>query len=203
MEEDSFRAIREGNEGEVMRLLDADPALLEREGGDGYRPLAWAALYGQLGVVRLLIASGSNFNAGGAGGNTALHYAAREGHAEVVALMLREGAQANSRNDDGMVPLMWACATGHLGVVTMLYQHREGQGLDNGHIGGWTALHFAAYCGHEEVARFLLLAGADPTITDSWGRTPRAHAEENHYDERTREGRARCVAVFQVSPVTC
>jgi hypothetical protein len=49
---DIFRAVREGNEEEVIRLLDADPALLEnREGDDGERPLTWAALYGQLGVT--------------------------------------------------------------------------------------------------------------------------------------------------------
>jgi hypothetical protein len=48
---DIFRAAEEGNEEEVIRLLDADPTLLEREDDDGNRPLLMAAWYGQLGVV--------------------------------------------------------------------------------------------------------------------------------------------------------
>jgi ankyrin repeat protein len=201
---DIFRAAGEGNEGEVIRLLDADPTLLEREDDDGDRPLAVAALSGRLGVTTRLIERGANINATGAGGNTALHYAARRGYEEVVVLLLREGAQANTRDNDGMTPLMWACVNGHLGVVKMLVQHMGGQGLDNGDDTRWRELHFAAYWGHEEVVRFLLLAGADPTITDSRGSTPRALAEQNDYHQWIREARARCVAVFQVRrPLAC
>jgi ankyrin repeat protein len=154
-------------------------------------------------VVRLLIERGANINATGNRVDTALHYAAQEGHAEVAALLLREGAHANSRADGDITPLMLACVTGNLGMVKMLYQHRQGRGLDQRSTLGWTVLHCAAHYGHEEIVRFLLLAGADPTITDNEGMTPRAHAEENIYDERVREGCARCVAVFQVSPLTC
>jgi hypothetical protein len=50
--EDIFIAAGEGNEEEVIRLLDADPALLEMEEIDiGDRPLTVAARYRQLGVV--------------------------------------------------------------------------------------------------------------------------------------------------------
>jgi hypothetical protein len=99
--------------------------------------------------------------------------------------------------------LMLACKKGHLDVVKMLYRHMERQGLDEKVSDGRTALIWAAYGGHEDVLRFLLLAGADPTVTDNEGRTPRAIAEEevgeaypqaDHLPER----RARCVAVFQV-----
>jgi ankyrin repeat protein len=200
---DIFRAAEEGNEEEVIRLLDADPALLEVEDNDGVRPLAVAAWHGHLGLARLLIARGANINATGYDGFTALHYAAQDGHAEVLALLLDKGAHANIRDDIGMTPLMWACSEGHLGVVKMLVQYMEGQGLDERSNGGWTALHNAANRGHEEVVRFLLLAGADPTITDDEGRTPLAMAEANNYDDRVRARSARCVAVFQVRPPTC
>jgi ankyrin repeat protein len=203
--EEFFRAIREGNEGEVIRLLDADPALLEnREDDDGDRPLTSAALYGQLGVTRLLIERGANINATGYDGNTALHYAAEEGYEEVATLLFHKGAHTNTGNDYGATPLMRACANGRLGLVKMLLQHMGGQGLDERNpLSGWTQLHYAANGGREQAVRFLLLAGADPTITNNEGRTPRAIAEEYHYIERIREGRARCVAVFQVSPLTC
>jgi ankyrin repeat protein len=63
--EDIIRAVQEGNEGEMITLLDEDPTLLEREGSFGERPLAEAARYGQLGVMRLLIQRGANINATG------------------------------------------------------------------------------------------------------------------------------------------
>jgi ankyrin repeat protein len=199
---DIFRAAWEGNEEEVIRLLDADPTLLERENFEGDRPVAWAALSEQPGVVRLLVERGANINATGAGGNTALHYAAGRGYEEVLALLLRKGTHASSRDHQGMTPLLWVCVHGHLGMVKMLVQHMKGQGLNEESEDGWTALHYAAYWGHEEVVRLLLLAGADPTITDNEGRTPRALAEENDDSEFVREARARCVAVFQVRPLT-
>jgi ankyrin repeat protein len=201
--EEIFRAAREGNEGEVIRLLDADPTLLEREDDDGDRLLAVAAWHGQLGVTRLLIERGANIHATGQWGSTALHYAATGGYEEVAAFLLDEGAHGNTRNQYGVTPLMVGSVNGHLGVVKMLYQHMQGQGLHDTSDIGWTALHSAAYYGHEEMVRFMLFAGADPTITDNEGRTPGAVAEEIDDIERLLEGRARCVAVFQVSPLTC
>jgi ankyrin repeat protein len=200
---DIFRAAREGNEGEVLRLLDADPALLERVDQHGDRPLIGAAAYGQLEVVRLLIEKGANINTTGHGGSTALHYAVPHGHEEVLALLLRKGAHANTRDQYGMTPLMRACDNGYLGMVKMLVQYLGDQGLnERDNLSGWTVLHRAADGGHNELTRFLLLAGADPTITDHEGRTPRALAEENHYMSRIRARRARCLAVFQVRPLT-
>jgi ankyrin repeat protein len=197
-------ALWEGNEGTILRLLDTDPTLLERMVDRWDRPLAIAARDGHLGVVGLLIERGANVNATGACGLTALHIAAQYRHPEVVALLLDEGAHANVRDDDGMTPLMLASDSGHLDVVEMLVQHMGGKGLDERSDRGWTALHYAAAGGHVEVVRFLLLAGADSTTTHDEGMTPRAVAEEgNRYDEMVLEGRARCVDVFQVRPLTC
>jgi ankyrin repeat protein len=196
-------ALREGDEGTILSLVDADSTLLEMENYHGERPLAVAALYGQLGVARLLIERGANINATGAYGFTALHYAAEEAAEELAALLLRKGAHANTRNQYGVTPLMSACVNDNLGMVKMLVQHLGGQGLDDGDDDGWTALHYAAYWGLEEILRCLLLAGADPSITDNEGRTPRASAEENQHDGRVVERRVRSVAMFQVRPLAC
>jgi ankyrin repeat protein len=201
--EDIMRAAREGDEEELTRLLNADPLLLEREDDDyGDRPLAWAAFYDRLGVVRLLLARGANIHAAGYEGQTALHLAAEGEAEEVLAFLLDKGAHANSRDEYGRTPLMLACSSNHLGVAKMLVRHTGDQGLQERSDLGWTALHYAAHKGHDEVMRFLLFAGADPTTTDAEGTTPRELAEENHYSEEVREGRARCVALFQVRPLT-
>jgi ankyrin repeat protein len=204
--EDIFIAVREGHEEEVIRLLDADPVLLEGEDHDGDGPLAAAAWYGQLGVVTLLIARGANINAPGIFGRTALHCAAEQDNEEVVALLLENGADTNSRDSpDGLTPLTRACACGHLGVVKMLVHHMGGQGLGKEEE-LWTALHWAAYWDREEVARFLLLAGIDTTSDGGGGGTARELAESKYRSHGTweiDEGRTRCVRVFEVRLLTC
>jgi uncharacterized protein YuzE len=79
-------------------------------------------------------------------------------------------------------------------------------GLEDRDDEGWTALLNAAYFGQDEVLRFLLLAGADHTITDKEGSTARALAEEEDeevHDDMDKEGKVRCVAVLEVSQHTC
>lgn len=36
----------------------------------------------------------------------------------------------------------------------------------------WTALHRAAYAGHDEIVQLLIEKGADPNLKDDAGRTP-------------------------------
>jgi hypothetical protein len=85
----------------------------------------------------------------------------------------------------------------------------ETQALQERDLKGKTAVHWAAQEGYVEVVRFLLVSGADPTITDSEGRTPHALAEQDDEDDednederRIMEGRASCVALFEVSQRT-
>jgi hypothetical protein len=162
-----FRAAERGNEGEVTRLLDADPTLLERRTNMRKRPLVVAAEHGQLGVVKLLVQMGANINATAFWGRTALHYAARGGHEEMVAFLLEKGAQAANRDDGDATLLMLACENGHVGVVKMLVQHTGGDGLEERDTDGRTALHYAAGGGHGEVVAFLLGKGAQASTRDN------------------------------------
>jgi hypothetical protein len=111
-------------------------------------------------------------------GETLLHHAVKLRSMDVMSLLLEYGALADSSDNDGKTPLMKACERADLGVVRRLVQHMGGQGLNQQDAEGMTALHFI--CTHRsdnaEVARTLLRAGADPTITDKWGRTPRQAA---------------------------
>jgi ankyrin repeat protein len=168
-----LKAVKKGDEGQVTRLLNAQPlhsTLLEKATSEGKRPLAVAIEHGQLGMVRLLVRRGANLSATDRQDKAALHLAASMGHEEVVSFLLSQEAQATTV---AKTPLMLASEKGHLGVVQLLVQHREGQGLDERDKGGWTALHWAAHEGHAEVINFLLSKGTrDGNTADSTRLTP-------------------------------
>jgi ankyrin repeat protein len=179
--------------GEVVAFLLGQGAEIMSRDTLGRNPLMYGCSKGHLGVVRMLL----EHMGGGAvqetdhHGRTVLHWAANEGHEEVAALLIGMGAQANSRDAFSKTPLMVACEKGHMGVVRMLTQHMGGEGLKEKHANGRTVLHWAVEKGYHEAVRFLLVAGADPTITDNGGRTPRALAEAE-------VERAGCLAAFEV-----
>jgi ankyrin repeat protein len=167
-----FKAIEEGDEGEVTRLLGADAELLEKTDNQGARPLLVAAVNRHLGVVKLLIRRGADVNARGPGGITALHGAACGDDEEMVAFLLEQGAQANSTMHGDRTPLKLACHEGQLAVVHMLLQHIGTQVLEETDEEGWRALHWVAYRGHEAVATLLLEQGAQANSRDASDRTP-------------------------------
>jgi ankyrin repeat protein len=157
-------------------------------------PLLSGCSEGRLGVARMLLEhmGGGALEETGEIGRRALHFAAFGGHEEVAAFLLSKGAQVNSRDFLDQTPLMLACEKGHVGVVRMLAQHMGEEGLKETDANGRTILHWAVEKGYHEAVKLLLLAGADPTITDNEGRTPRALAEGE-------EGRAaQCVVAFKV-----
>jgi ankyrin repeat protein len=173
MESPFFRAVKEGNEGEVARLLDENPALLEKTGHEGLTPYLLAAMHGQLGVMQLLIQRGADTSAtADFSGSTALHMAAWGGQEQAAALLLGQGTQSTHREADGTTPSMLACKQGHLGVMRLLLQHLGIQALQETDRKGFSVLHWAASCGKEEIVSFLLGQGALPGSRDGFNATP-------------------------------
>jgi serine/threonine-protein phosphatase 6 regulatory ankyrin repeat subunit B len=173
MESVFFRAVKEGDEGEVARLLDEDPALLEKAGHEGFTPFLLAAMHGQLGVMQLLIGRGADTSATTRiSGNTALHMAAWGGQEQAAAFLLGQGAQSTHRKADAMTPFMLASGRGHLGVVRLLLHHLGKQELQVTSKAGQTGLHWAALGGKEEIVSFLLGQGAQANSRDKNGATP-------------------------------
>lgn len=170
--EDIRKAIQEGNEGELGRLLEADPALLETAVGAGVAPLLLAAKHGHSGLVRLLVQMGANINVADECGHTALYYASVQGHEDLVALLLSKGAQATQSGAGISTPLIWASRRGWVGVVRLLVGHTGEEGLEEADCLGMTALHWAATSGEEEVVVFLLSQGAQANRVCRTGDTP-------------------------------
>jgi ankyrin repeat protein len=185
-------AVQGGHEAVVTFLL-SQGAHATNPDRNGSTPFMSAAAGGHVGMAQLFLEL-----QGGQGlddryhttGKTALHWAVMCGHVEAAAWLLKNGAGASIRDKDGRTPLMEVCESDRLGALEILLQEVGVQGLRERDVRGYTALHHAAMMDNEEAVQALLLAGADPTIKDNEGRTPRALAEE-YYDE--------CADVFEVS----
>jgi serine/threonine-protein phosphatase 6 regulatory ankyrin repeat subunit B len=178
---------------EIVTFLLSQGARADIADQNGMTPYMDAACKGHVGVVKMILQhmGGKGLDETDIEGLTALHWAAESGQEEMVGYLLSQGAQADIADQKGSTPLMDAACKGHVGVATVLLEHTEGQGLDQTDKNGWTALQWAAQKGHEKMVRALLLAGADATITDHWGRTPWAIADVMRRQE--------CVEVFKVS----
>lgn len=104
-----------------------------------------------LEVERILAENDTLANASDENGVTAVMWAAYHGHPEIAQRIVRE---------KGGMSLFEAAILGDLDGVAAALQ--SGQAVDSLSADGFTALGFAAYFGHREVAGFLLEQGADP-----------------------------------------
>lgn len=129
-------------------------------------------------TTRRLIAAGADVRARSQLGNTALHMAARHpGNSAAVKLLIDRGADVNATNVFGATALMAAVAAEDMESVRLLVDHGADvnakpifapDGLIWG--GGRTPLMWAAFRGHEPLARYLLQRGArvnEPAIGGS------------------------------------
>lgn len=89
---------------------------------------------------------------------TGLMIAAWEGDIRMMEVFLRYGANINHVNERGEQALLHAAWKGHLPAVEWLLA--RGAQLNRGKA-AWSALHYAVFAGHEEVAHVLVERGAD------------------------------------------
>jgi ankyrin repeat protein len=185
-------AVQGGHEAVVTFLLSQGAQAINAD-SDNMTPFMSAAAGGHVGMAQLLLElqGGQGLDERDCEEKTALHWAVIGGHPEAAAWLLRNGAGASVRDEEGTTPLMWVGESGRLGALQIVLQEVGEQGLRERDRRGQTALHCAAMNDHEEVVQALLLAGADPAIKDTQGRTPRALARREGHDE--------CVDVFEVS----
>jgi ankyrin repeat protein len=186
-----FVAVHDDDVAEVGRLLDEDARLVEARVEKGHTPLLLAVGQGHVGMVRLLLGRGADIEARNDQGFAPLHYSLfSSSNAEVVEVLLDWGADANKTGPLAITPLMLASSQGKMGAVKRLWRALEGQGLNAQADTGATAFWVACNKGHADIARLLLLEGADHTVGGEDGTPAREAAEAKGHEE--------CVALIQV-----
>jgi ankyrin repeat protein len=171
-------AARAGDLAEMQRLVGHDPGLLDARDIDARTPLMWASREGHVGVVRWLVDNGAGIDERCSWGCTALFFACNKGHASVVRMLVEKGADPTIAMEWDLTPLIIASKKGHLEVVRILLGLPGAKVTINQRcVYGQTALCFACSHGRRGVVTALLENGADPTIADNYGNSPKAIAE--------------------------
>jgi ankyrin repeat protein len=144
-----------GEMGEVGRLLEAEPFLLEQT-SSGYTALIWAAVRGRVEVVELLVQKGAQLEAkDSTWGTTALISAALNGQRTVVESLLTLGSDPTATDNEGNTALLWAAGRGHDSVVKVLLPASMA-GVHVKNKDGVTALAWAQANNHTMVVQALL-----------------------------------------------
>lgn len=136
---------------------------------------------GDAETVIALIERGVDVNTSDAQGDTLLHHAVRQGNEPLAQVLLARRANPNRRNRYGDTPLMIAALAGKSSLVKRLLAHGAKPDL-----GGWNALHYAAYNGHAEILPLLLAAGAELDKPAPNGETALLLAARNGHLEAVR-----------------
>jgi hypothetical protein len=172
-EEDPFTyAIEREDLGEVRRMVEEDPSLLDPgPEGEGTSPLYLAVENGpSLEIGGFLLDQGVNVNHRNEDNCTALLHACDFGYVRMAALLLERGADPTIVGYSRMsTPLMVSTHSPDTGCMELLMRH-GGSDVDVRDARGRTALWYAAGRCRLEHCRLLLEAGADAAIADEEGR---------------------------------
>lgn len=137
---------------------------------------------GDAALLIHLLQQGAWLDSVDAEGNTLLMQAIAEFENGVASILIDAGARLDTRNRHGDSALQLAALKGNVEIVKRLLESGAKVEQD-----GWTALHYAAYSGHSQIAALLLDHSADPDAIALNGATPLMLAAANGFIDVVRE----------------
>ncbi len=153
-----FSAADKGCTDLARKLLDTGASLDARD-RLGAKPLARAAVAGEVEMVTLFLDKGAQVDAQNLEGSSALYQAAENGRLPVVSLLVERGANVSLPGRTGTTPLSAAAYMGSVPIVELLM--RKGADPKTVDTTGKTAIVYAAGRGFPAVVRLLLGHGVD------------------------------------------
>ena len=173
-----LRAAAAGDLAETLRLIGGGAPVDARD-AQRRTPLLLAVDANHVDLARALLDAGASVDAQASNLDTPWLLAGARGRVAIIAMMLAKRPDLSIRNRFGGNALIPACERAHVEAVPLLLQ----AGLDVNHVNnlGWTCLLEIVILGdggprHQEVARLVLAAGADPNLADKDGARPPAAA---------------------------
>ncbi|SEL60699.1 hypothetical protein SAMN04515666_104434 [Bosea lupini] len=180
-----LEAAARGDLAAVNRLIAAK-ADIEQRDGQRQTALLLAVAGNHVAVAKALLAAGANPNAQASNQDTPWLLAGASGRTEIIAAMLPLKPDLTIRNRYGGNALIPACERAHVETAKLLLT----SGIDVNHVNnlGWTCLLEIVILGdggprHQEVARLVLAAGADPNLADKDDVSPLQHARKRGQSE--------------------
>jgi uncharacterized protein len=171
-------AATEGRLERVRELIHAG-APLNWQDREGRTALLLAVDKDRTAVALALIEAGASINMQAANRDTPWLLAGARGRTEILRRMIPAGPDLTIRNRFGGNALIPACERAHVEAIELLLT----TAIDVNHVNnlGWTCLLEIVILGqggsrHQQAARLVLAAKADPNLADKDGITPLAHA---------------------------
>ncbi len=151
-----------------MKIVEADPALLNARGPEGSTPFMYAVLYTDTLTLAKLLKLGADPNKHDDDNATALMWAARD--LEKTRLLAAHGAGVNAKSDDHRTPLMIAARRpGAVQIVKFLLDKGADPNPNTVPVAESSPLLEALTAGDDAIVKLLLQRGADAKATADQG----------------------------------
>ena len=164
--------IKNTDPAQIPQQDEAPEALSQRD-----KDLIQSSYDGELAHVEVLIMKGAAVNSQDQKKRTSLILAASNGHLAVVEFLVSKGAEVNLKDSDNKTALMYASKRSFNDVAAFLLKNDAEVNVQSKKK-GMTALMLAAGWDNVELVRMLLEHGAEPSLTNIFGKTARVFAEE-------------------------
>ncbi len=137
----------------------------------GYSALHYAVDCEDTRLLEILLSYDADVNISDSDGETPLFEAIRENKVEAVRILLDAGAIVNFENSHGAFPLFMAVTNGQYSIVDLLIKKKADVNKTNRVLQGFTPLMYSVNAGDFEIAKRLLIGGANPNQKDIKGGT--------------------------------